>query len=163
MGNDDLKSRIRGRYVIDSSTGCWNWSASTISKGYGQCNVRYLKERFAHRVSFRAFKGEIPAGTDVLHTCDNRLCVNPSHLFLGSKKDNAQDMKAKGRHLYGERNTEAKLTEKQVLQIHRLYKSGKFSTYKLADRFRVVQGTIWKILKGQRWAHVKKKFDSASD
>lgn len=161
MGSRDLKARIRGRYVIDPSTGCWNWTASTIGKGYGQCHVRHLKERFAHRVSFQAFKGEIPPDTDVLHTCDNKLCVNPSHLFLGTKKDNAQDMKAKGRHLYGERNTEAKLTEKQVLQIHRLYRTGAFSTYQLAEQFSVRQGTIWKILNGHRWAHVFKKINSA--
>ncbi len=97
----------------------------------------------------------------MLHTCDNRRCVNPRHLFLGTKKDNAQDMKAKDRHLYGERNTEAKLTEKQVLQIHRLYKAGGVSTYQLADQFGVRQGTIWKILKGYRWAHVNKKVGSA--
>ena len=161
MGSDDLKRRIEGRYVVDPATGCWNWTLSTIGKGYGQCNVRYLKERFAHRVAYRAFRGPIPDGRDVLHTCDNRLCVNPRHLFLGSKKDNAQDMKAKGRHLYGERNTEAKLTEKQVLQIHRLYRAGGVSTYQLADMFGVIQGTIWKILQGQRWAHVKKKIDAA--
>src|SRR5579872_970926 len=99
MADDDLKSRIEGRYIVDPATGCWNWTASTIGKGYGQCNVRRLKERFAHRVSYRAYKGEIPAGQDVLHTCDNKLCVNPRHLFLGTKKDNAQDMKAKERHL----------------------------------------------------------------
>jgi transcriptional regulator of aromatic amino acid metabolism len=161
MSSGDLKSRIRGRYVVNPSTGCWNWKLSTIGKGYGQLHVRHLKERFAHRVAYRAFKGDIPADTDVLHTCDNKLCVNPSHLFLGTKKDNAQDMKAKDRHLYGELNTEAKLTEKQVLQIHRLYKAGGVSTYQLADRFGVSQSTIWKILKGHRWEHVKKKVNSA--
>ncbi len=161
MGNADLQSRIHGRYTVDRSTGCWNWNLSTIGKGYGQCNVRYLKERFAHRVSYRAFKGGIPADIDVLHTCDNKLCVNPAHLFLGTKKDNAQDMKAKKRHLYGERNTEAKLTEKQVRQIHRLYEAGAGSTYQLADQFGVRQGTIWKILKGYRWEHVKKKINAA--
>jgi hypothetical protein len=102
-----------------------------------------------------AFRGPIPDGIDVLHTCDNRLCVNPAHLFEGTPGDNAQDMKAKGRHLYGERNTEAKLTESQVKRIHRLYATGKFSTYNLADKFGVGQGTIWKILKRMRWAHVK--------
>lgn len=161
MGNDDLKWRIDGRYVIDPITGCWNWTRSTIGKGYGQCNVRHLKERYAHRVSYMAFKGEIPPDIDVLHTCDNILCVNPAHLFLGTNKDNLQDMKAKDRHLYGERNTEAKLTEKQVLRIHRLYRTGGVSTYELADQFGVRQGTIWKILKGLRWEHVFKKVTSA--
>lgn len=161
MRDDDLAWRIEGRYRVDRRTGCWNWMASTIGKGYGQCNVRHLKERYAHRVSYRAFRGDIPDGVDVLHTCDNLLCVNPKHLFLGSKGDNAQDMKAKDRHLYGERNTEAKLTEKQVLQIHRLYKAGGVSTYQLADQFGVRQGTIWKILKGHRWEHIFKRINSA--
>lgn len=161
MSNDDLMWRIEGRYVVDPATGCWNWTRSTIGKGYGQCNVRHLKERYAHRVSYMAFKGGIPPGIDVLHTCDNLLCVNPSHLFLGTKKDNAQDMKAKDRHLYGERNTEAKLIKKQVMRIHRLYKAGGVSTYELADQFGVSQGTIWKILKGHRWEHVFKKVNPA--
>ena len=161
MSSDDLKLRIRGGYVVDDLTGCWNWTRSTIGKGYGQCNVRHMKERFAHRVSYMAFNGVIPPDTDVLHTCDNRLCVNPSHLFLGTKKDNAQDMKAKGRHLYGERNTEAVLTEVKVLEIHRLYRAGDISTYRLADMFGVRQGTIWKILQGHRWAHIKKLIDAA--
>jgi hypothetical protein len=161
MSDNDLKRRIAGRYVVDPATGCWNWTLSTIGKGYGQCQVRRLNEHYAHRVAFTAFKVPIPDGIDVLHVCDNKLCVNPSHLFLGTKKDNAQDMKAKDRHLYGERNTEAKLTEMQVVQIHRLYSSGGFSTYQLADDFGVCQGTIWKILQGLRWEHVKKKIISA--
>jgi hypothetical protein len=163
MSNDDLKNRINGRYAVDPVTGCWNWVLSTIGKGYGQCNVRHLKERYAHRVSYRAFKDDIPDGNDVLHTCDNILCVNPDHLFLGTKKDNSQDMKAKERHLYGELNTKAKLTEEQVFEIHRMYKTGVISTYKLAELFEVSQSTIWKILKGLRWEHIKKIVDAASD
>lgn len=161
MSRLDLKSRIRGRYVIELSTDCWEWTGAKIGKGYGACQVRPIRERYAHRVSYLAFTGPIPVDIDVLHTCDNRRCVNPAHLFLGTPKDNAQDMKAKGRHLYGERNTEVKLTEKQVLQIHRLYSGGGISTYQLADRFGVAQGTVWKILHGHRWAHVKNKIDAA--
>ena len=161
MSDDDLKRRLVGRFTVHPSSGCWNWTASTIGKGYGQCHVRHLRERFAHRVAYMAFRGAIPPDTDVLHTCDNRLCVNPAHLFLGNKKDNAQDMKAKGRHLYGERNAEVILTEAQVLEIHRLYRAGGISQYRLADQFGVRQGTIWKILHGHRWAHVYAKFKSA--
>ncbi len=154
MTDNDLKARIEGKYAIDPETGCWNWTRSVIGNGYGQLNVRCMGDRYAHRASYRAFKGEIPAGASVLHRCDNRLCVNPQHLFLGSSADNAQDMKAKDRHLFGERNAKAVLTEHQVREIHSLHRGEGISTYRLAKQFRVSQGTIWKILHGQRWSHI---------
>ncbi len=89
----------------------------------------------------------------VCHRCDNRLCGNPAHLFLGSGGDNLQDMKRKGRHLYGERNTEAKLTTEQVLQIYALGKTG-LSQKKIAAQFGIGQMTVCRILRGERWNHL---------
>jgi hypothetical protein len=71
--DEDLKHRIRGRYVVDPETGCWNWIAAVKKiSGYGMCTVSAIKEYMAHRVSYRAFKGSIPDGIKVLHSCDNR-------------------------------------------------------------------------------------------
>jgi hypothetical protein len=79
--------------------------------------------------------------------------VNPNHLFIGTAKDNAQDMKAKDRHLYGERNAEAKLTEGQAFQIHARSAKGEGS-YKIAKAFGISQTQVMRILHGKRWEHV---------
>lgn len=89
----------------------------------------------------------------VIHSCDNTRCVNPEHLSLGTCQDNLQDMKSKQRHLYGEKNTQHKLTEVQVEQMHDLHASG-LSTYKLAKYFGIGQMSAWRIVNGERWNHV---------
>jgi hypothetical protein len=76
---------------------CWVWTASTRG-GYGSIGISGRMER-SHRVSWELANGPIPAGLCVLHHCDNPLCVNPGHLFLGTKKDNAKDMYSKGRRI----------------------------------------------------------------
>lgn len=82
---------------IKSENGCWNWIAATRGKtGYGAFKYKG-KTVDSHRVSFLFYNGEIPDGLLVSHTCDNRLCVNPNHLFLGTHKDNYDDMVNKGR------------------------------------------------------------------
>jgi hypothetical protein len=123
--------------------------------------IRGINDKYAHRMSWRIFRGEIPPGACVLHRCDNRLCVNPDHLFLGDEGVNAQDMKAKGRHLYGERNAKAKLSEAQVFEIHRRYRAGDGSTHTLAREYGVGQMAISRLLRGERWTHVRDQIDAA--
>lgn len=82
---------------VEKTETCWNWTACKRGKaGYGAINVNG-KVKDAHRLSYELHKGEIPEGLMVLHTCDNRLCVNPEHLFLGTAKDNWHDGFNKGR------------------------------------------------------------------
>ncbi len=80
---------------------CLNWTGKVNIHGYGETKNR-SKRIFAHRAAYLVWKGEIPSGLFVLHTCDNRRCINPDHLWIGTSKDNVRDMISKNRHnFYG--------------------------------------------------------------
>jgi hypothetical protein len=163
----EVVERFHEKWEVNEKTGCWDWKASVAGKGYGQMKIPGMRKQvYAHRLSYvihypvatgvRWWNNEIPRGLCVCHVCDNPLCVKPSHLFLGTAKDNLQDMKAKDRHLKGERNAKAKLTENKVIHIHRLSDSG-VSQGKIAQAYGVSQGQVFKILHGIRWNDVYKK------
>ena len=84
---------------IHGPNGCWEWQACTRPDGYGHYRYKY-KNWLAHRFSWTLTNGEILEELCVLHKCDNRKCVNPNHLFLGTYKDNAVDRENKGRGVY---------------------------------------------------------------
>ncbi len=151
---DVLKKRFDQKWSLNKETGCWDWTASCAGKGYGQIKIPGTrKQDYAHRVSYRINIGEIPEGKYVLHRCDNPKCVNPAHLFLGNAKDNAQDMRDKGRHLPGEANTEAVLTAKDVIAIRAMLDTG-MSQSRIAEMFGISQITVSRIKRRLRWAHV---------
>lgn len=93
-----MADRIMAASTPEPNTGCWLWLGSTGNSGYGKLRIGHTQDVSAHRASFATFKGLIPSGMCVLHSCDVRLCVNPDHLFIGTKSDNTRDMVRKGRH-----------------------------------------------------------------
>ena len=135
--------------------GCWEWTAA-LREGYGalvQTINRKQTHWPAHRLSWVLHRGEIPAGLMVCHKCDNRKCVNPDHLFLGTAKDNAEDMAKKKRSTWGERNSQAKLSEKEVLEIRKLRNEG-WTYLDLTKKFNVTMSPIRDVCKGYTWRNV---------
>jgi hypothetical protein len=154
MIDDVLIRRFREKVTKGRANECWFWTASTAGKGYGQIKVPGTRRQvYAHRLAYELDVGPVPDGMMVLHTCDNPRCVNPKHLFLGTGADNLTDMARKGRHLYGERNTEHRLTESEVHRIFDLAASG-WSQRRIAEKFGVGQPQVGRILRGERWRHV---------
>ena len=144
--------RFNAGYVVDEQTGCWEWQKNIQSNGYGHMK-HSGKARSVHRVSYEMHKGNIPEGVYVLHRCDNRCCVNPLHLFLGTALDNALDMKGKRRHSHGEKSTSSKLTEKQVLEIYALSESG-IGSIRIARKYDISVSMAWNIKTGRSWVHL---------
>ena len=151
--------------VEKSNDNCWTWKGCLSTTGYGRLYIRGTKSRYenASRVMWILTHGSIPDGLCVLHKCDNPKCVNPEHLFLGTKKDNTQDMMRKGRNRCGRQlgtdHWAAKLTVEDVLCIRRLYKSGTISQRALARKYAVSQHTIMMITTGQGWRHIRVEID----
>lgn len=104
------------RTVLDSKTGCVNWTAGVQSMGYGTFTFR-RRHHLAHRAAYELAKGPIPDGMVVMHSCDNPRCCNPDHLSAGTDQDNKNDCVAKERHVFGETHPTAKLKAIEVLAI----------------------------------------------
>lgn len=154
MITEEFKARFFAKVNKDADSGCWLWAASVAGKGYGQIKIPGTrKQEYAHRLSWMIHNGPIPEGKSLLHKCDTPRCVNPEHLFLGNHQDNAQDMKSKKRHLFGERNKQHKLTDDDVKKMFAMAELG-LSQAKIAKVFDVVQSTVGRILHKQRWVHL---------
>jgi len=129
---------------------CWEWQAATVN-GYGRINIDH-KSCIASRVAVK-LDGRDPEGHNVLHQCDNPPCVNPSHLYLGNQKENAKDMVERGRAKFGEKGSNAKLTDDQVQEINNKLHEG-LSNKEIADNYPISQETVSDIRCGVSWTHV---------
>lgn len=136
--------------VKASDNGCWEWTACKDMGGYGIIGADGAVKG-AHRVMWELVVSEIPSDKCVLHHCDNRGCVKPDHLFLGTHKENSEDMITKGRSAIGSRNGRAKLTDADVVKIRSI--KGQ-SQYKIASMFGIDQTMVGNILRKQNWKHV---------
>ena len=137
-----------------TKNGCILWTGYTNGFGYGSIwSAEAGKPVSAHCVSYAFFIGPID-GQCVLHKCDNPPCVNPAHLFLGSRAENMFDKVAKGRQHKGERTGGAKLTEKAVKEIRRRFAAGE-SQASIAKYFAISPSSISRIVHRHDWKHVK--------
>ena len=145
---DRFWSKVR---IPHGGFGCWAWLFARDQRGYG---LFWLGRACgAHRVAWLIVHGRIPEGLCVLHHCDNPGCVNPGHLFIGTRSDNNADRAAKGRSAPqdGPLNSNAKLTQSQVGKIRERYASGGVSQRKLASDYGVTQANVSLIIKGKAW------------
>jgi hypothetical protein len=138
---------------VTKSDGCWEWTGPLYSNGYGDFSVR-KKHHLAHRYSFElAFGPIVPNKLCVLHRCDNRPCVRPDHLFLGTRGDNNRDCANKGRTLRSDKHPAGKLTDAQTLDIRRRSAAGE-SGVSLAMAFNVSTALISLIVNRKIRYHV---------
>jgi len=145
--------QIMNNVIIHPRTRCWMWTAAVNNHGYGLINRRRQKDgRYAHRVAYKLFNGDIPDGMFVLHKCDTPRCVNPEHLSLGTQSDNIKDCATKGRLVNnsGERHGMAKLDAEKVLQI----RASDVKNGDLAKQYDVSETTIRFIRQRKLWKHI---------
>jgi hypothetical protein len=136
-------------YVVQSVDGCWGWCGSIGNSGYGRLKVnRQLMQ--AHRYSFILNRGEIPLGFLVCHSCDNPLCTNPDHLFLGTSADNMADKVAKGRQPNGQQIWTNKLTKEQILAVRK--EPGRHAD--IAAKYGLDRSYVSKIKRLESWKHL---------
>jgi hypothetical protein len=164
LPTDEFVRRLVPKITASDLDACWQWTGATSTTGYPQmrfaANGR-ARTHFTHRLVYLAVHGSLGRSMSVCHTCDNPLCVNPGHLFLGTHGQNMRDMARKGRAngwfkthpRRGERNRGAKLNAHQVIEIRRLFEVGACRR-DLRVRFGVGKTAIDNILAGRTWAHV---------
>lgn len=145
---------------INKTDSCWLWTDAPNSAGYGKIKIPNTRiDKAAHVLSYEINVGEIPEGLFVCHHCDNRICVRPDHLFLGTHQDNMNDMFSKGRDNYGcnpspgEANGNHKLLESEVIVIKRKILDGD-NNKSIARLYKVHHSTISAIRRGKLWKHI---------
>lgn len=151
--------RLLAQVSPEPNTGCHLWVGKSHTRGYPVLGVGKSRTALGHRIAYEHFKGPIPEGAHVLHTCDVPSCVNPDHLWLGDPRANSDDKIRKGRLRYGlpehrnrgENQGRSKLTWEQVDHIRRR----EMSQRKYAALYGVVQQTISSIQTGRIWCHAR--------
>ena len=169
-GTEGFMTKFEKRFwnYIRKADKCWLWTGAVQNSGYGYMNNQQHRKQTVHRISWELNYGSIPRHKLVCHHCDNKLCVRPSHLFIGTQADNLSDMVYKGRSLLGERHWShlhpdwvtrgtkhgnAKLNPLFVKTIRRLNRAG-FTYKELGARFGVSPTNIGAVVRRLTWRHV---------
>jgi hypothetical protein len=149
-----LADRLKAHTRVSPETGCWEWTGAINPKGYGRITLSqdgHRSQQSAHRVSHMVFNGPIEAGLHVLHSCDNRACINPAHLRAGTHAENMAEAKERGRtKKCGWHKYDRDLNIPEI--IRRLYADGHYSQNELAEMFNYDQSNICKIVNPRKAA-----------
>mgnify|MGYP000856665925 CR=1 FL=1 len=141
---DDIRRFMR--QVQISADGCWEWQGAKYPNGYGHFNG--YKLAYAHRFAYVIFNGDLCEGMEVCHTCDNPGCVNPAHLWQGTKSDNLRDAAMKGRT-----NT-VQLSPDDVRRIRSMHNL-KYSISDIASRFGVTTTIVYDVVNRRTWNYIE--------
>lgn len=139
---------------VAKGPGCWEWQGCRRPSGHGHFAVTQTRIISAHSYSLELALGyPAPDGTECCHRCDNPPCVNPKHLYFGTRQNNVDDAWARGRHQVGSQRPAALLTEAQVIEIRERYAANE-QVPSLAGCFGIAQSTVRSIVLGNKWKHV---------
>lgn len=165
MNKKEVEQKLLKKLLVDPETGCWLWTGCTNfnkrrpnDPGYGRIEINYRKYK-VHRISAWLYKGfSLESKLCICHHCDNPLCFNPEHLFVGTHADNMQDRASKGRgnHLRGEDNGSSKFTIEDIQEIDRLVDSG-LSKSAVGRQYKTSASYINRIYRRDWWKHVPKE------
>lgn len=151
----DFESRFWNN-TIENENGCWEWQGATHAKtGYGIITLEG-QARTTHTVSYEQAKGEIPEDLFVLHKCNNRICINPDHLYVGTHDDNMRDMANAG-SVKGSKNFNSILNEEEVQEIRKLIASKMITYANIAQQYGVKRQTVKDIALRRTWAWLGEK------
>jgi len=150
-----LSSRIELLRKPGSANECWEWQGSIHHTGYGIMKFDG-KHKYAHQWAYIEQHGEIPDGLQVLHSCDNRRCVNPNHLRAGTHQDNMDDKVERDRcaRLLGELGPSRKITESEAVEIIQRYATESISSAALGKDYGISPSQVQNIVNGKRWPHL---------
>lgn len=155
-GGLPIGPRFEAKIFKEPNSGCWLWTGSIGSHGYGQMSI-CNRPHTCHKVAYELYRGPVPDGLYVLHKCDTRSCCNPDHLYIGTQKENGRDMVERGRAFLvgrmGEQTNGHKLKSDQVREILSLKDSGQPARV-IAAKYGVVHTTILAIWKRRAWQHI---------
>jgi hypothetical protein len=154
---NEHKRRFLAKVMRVEDDECWEWGAARHPLGYGVFPLRNKDGKWsmkrAHRVAYAIANGDPPDGLMVCHTCDNRSCCNPWHLFAATQAENLADMQRKGRKAIGSKNGTAKLTERDVVKIREFLADGMMCK-DIAQRFNISSASVSDIKNNKKWRHV---------
>lgn len=150
-----VKERFMQKVKVGGAEECWEWQAGIDQSGYGTFHLKGTTVH-ANRVAAHLFLGfDLDSELYVLHACDNRPCVNPRHLFIGTHDDNMKDMARKERSgaPKGERHSRAQFSDHAVRRIRLMYELGA-KPKAISEIFKVAKTGIKHIVKGETWKHL---------
>lgn len=152
----NIIKNFEDKFIRGNKNECWEWNGAKQKDGHGKFSARgknKIATFVASRLSYFLHNGSIDNSLLVCHTCNNPSCVNPNHLYLGTAKDNYDDMIDAGTRYYSIGEDLSELTESDVVEIRRLHKNG-MAQIKIAEKFNVGRNCIWCIVNKVTWKHL---------